>query len=194
MEINDFWKKKIHFYFTEILDFDNDGRVSSKDVTGFKEMYKYMKKLKHDSPELDKFSKFLNVWISNILTVTNKKTGGHETSITQEDFRKYCEKIRVDLIGRKTWPSSLSYMSDYIDALFNILDTDNDKYISKKDFLSNSANAEDLKSREISWSFICDKDDHKKIDKKFFNELCIEFLVSTNPKDRGNWIFGTFRY
>lgn len=194
MEINDFWKKKIYFYFTEILDFDNDGRVSSKDVTGFKEMYKYMKNLKHDSPELDKFSKFLNVWINNILSVTNKKTGGHETSITLEDFRKYCEKIRVDLIGRKTWPSSLSYMSDYIDALFNILDTDNDKYISKKDFLSNSANAEDLKSREKSWSLICDKEENKKIDKRFFNELCIEFLVSTNPKDRGNWIFGTFRY
>ncbi|CAF1077507.1 unnamed protein product [Brachionus calyciflorus] len=194
MEVNDFWKKKIHFYFTEILDFDNDGRVSSKDVAGFKEMYKYMKKLKQDSPELDRFSKFLNVWINNILAITNKKTGGHETSITPEDFRKYCEKIRVELVGRKTWPSSLSYMSDYIEALFSILDTDNDRSISKKDFLSNSANAEDHKSREVSWALITDKDDNKKIDIRFFNELCIEFLVSTNPKDRGNWIFGTFRY
>lgn len=192
MEVNDFWKKKISFYFTEILDFDSDGHVSSKDVEGFIEMYKHMKQLKKDSPELDKFSKFLNVWIDNILRLTNKKTD--ETFITLEDFMKYCENIRVELAGHKTWPASLSYMSDYIEALFNILDSDNDHFISKNDFLSNSASLEDLQSREQSWNMLCDKDSTKKIDVAFFNELCIEFLVSTNPTERGNWIFGTFNY
>lgn len=194
MEVNDFWRTKVHFYFTEILDFDSDGHVSSKDVEAFKDMYKYIKNLDHDSPELEKFSRFLNIWIDNILSMSEKFGEKSHATISIDDFMKYCETIRGELIGRTTWPSSLHYMSDYIEALFNILDIDNDGQISKQDFLSNSASAEDLNSREQSWKYICKNDDSAKLDKKTFDQLCIEFLVSTNPTDPGNWIFGTFHY
>ena len=102
--------------------------------------------------------------------------------------------IRLELLGQTTWPGSLHYMSDYIDALFNILDLDNDGVISKKDFLSSYESIEDLKSREQSWQLLCERGGMRGLDKKAFNELCIEFIVSTNPHDRGNWIFGTFPY
>ena len=196
--LNDFWNKKIKFYFNEILDFDSDGRVSSRDVNGFMEMYKHMKNLKSDSPELSKFAKFLKLWIEKIMSLVGKMPGYSadrtETSISVDDFLKYCEHIRQSLIGQSTWPASLSYMSDYIDALFHILDLDNDGLISKMDFLSSYENIEDLKSREQSWHVLCEKTNISTLDKKAFDELCIEFIVSTNPKDRGNWIFGTFPY
>jgi Ca2+-binding EF-hand superfamily protein len=236
MDVNEFWRTKVHFYFTEILDFDSDGQVSSKDVEAFKDMYKYIKQLQQDSPELEKFSRFLNIWIENILSMTHKEhhttdistpttrtttngsndettavispeattttttvtstptTNTKETSISISDFMKYCENIRRELIGRTTWPASLNYMSDYIEALFNILDIDNDGFISKEDFLSNYASAEDYKSRAASWEIICNKDVEHKLDKKKFDQLCIEFLVSLNPEDPGNWIFGTFSH
>lgn len=197
-EVNEFWRAKVRFYFTEILDFDSDGHVSSKDVDAFKDMYKYIKNLEHDSPELERFSRFLNIWIENILAITNQSSDHAnrpaETTIALVDFTKYCESIRRELIGRNTWPSTLNYMSDYIDALFNILDTDNDGVISKEDFLSNYASADDYTSRLASWEIISNKDASYSLDKKRFDQLCIEFLVSTNPEDAGNWIFGTFVY
>jgi Ca2+-binding EF-hand superfamily protein len=198
VKLNDFWHKKIQFYFNEILDFDNDGRVSSRDVNGFIEMYKHMKNLRSDSHELEKFSKFLKVWIETIMSLSGKRPGYSadrvDTSISVDDFLKYCEHIRLELVGQTVWPPSLHYMSDYIDALFNILDIDNDGLISKKDFLSSYENIEDLKSREQSWHILCERSGIRHLDKKAFNELCIEFIVSTSPKDRGNWIFGTFPY
>jgi hypothetical protein len=197
--VNDFWRKKIKFYFNEILDFDSDGRVSSRDVNGFIEMYKHMKGLRSDSREIEKFAKFLKVWIESIMTLSGKRPGysadRSETSISVDDFLKYCEHIRLDLVGQSQWPPSLHYMSDYIDALFNILDIDNDGLVSKKDFLSSYENVDDLRSREQSWNILCERNVLlKHLDKKAFNELCIEFIVSTNPRERGNWIFGTFAY
>lgn len=202
MEVNEFWRSKVRFYFNEILDFDSDGHVSSKDVEAFKNMYKYIKNLDHDSPDLDRFSRFLNIWIENILAITNQSNNPYgsvsdrpaETTISLGDFTRYCESIRRELIGRSTWPATLNYMSDYIDALFNILDTDNDGVISKEDFLSNYASPDDYSSRIASWEIISKRDAHFVLDKKRFDQLCIEFLVSTNPDDAGNWIFGTFSH
>lgn len=196
---NEFWSKKIRFYFNEILDFDSDGRVSSRDVNGFIEMYKHMKGLRYDSPELEKFAKFLKIWIEKILTLSGKRPGYSadrtETSISVDDFLKYCETVRRELIANQlTWPASLGYMSDYIDALFAILDHDNDGFISKKDFLSSYENMDDLKSREVSWSLLCEKNNISQLDKKAFSDLCIEFIVSVNSKERGNYIFGTFAH
>lgn len=204
-EVNDFWRSKVRFYFTEILDFDSDGHVSSKDVDAFKDMYKYIKNLQHDSPELERFSRFLNIWIQNILSITNENNSAAavqnhtakpptETTISLGDFTKYCESIRRELTGRVTWPASLDYMSHYIDALFHILDTDNDGFISKEDFLSNYASPEDYTSRMASWEILASKDPNYRLEKKRFDQLCIEFLVSTNPDDPGNWIFGTFTH
>lgn len=201
-DVNEFWRAKVRFYFTEILDFDSDGHVSSKDVDAFKDMYKYIKNLDHDSPELERFSRFLNIWIENILSITNQNNNTSssssrpavETTISLVDFTKYCESIRRELIGRSTWPVTLNYMSDYIDALFNILDTDNDGVISKEDFLSNYASPDDYTSRIASWDIISKRDAAFVLDKKRFDQLCIEFLVSTNSNDAGNWIFGTFSY
>jgi hypothetical protein len=104
-------------------------------VNGFIEMYKHMKNLRNDSPELRQFAHFLHVWVDTILNMCGKKPGRsldrNETSISVDDFLKYCEYIREQLMGHTTWPPALSYMSDYIDALFNILDLDNDGLISK---------------------------------------------------------------
>lgn len=192
MEVNDFWKRKISFYFVEILDFDGDNRLGSKDVEGFKEMYKRMKNLTHDSPDLEKFSKFLNIWINKIYELTDKKSDQSEISVSLEEFMIYCEKLRLELTGKTTWPDSLGYMSDYIEALYKILDTDNDGIISRADYLSNSVNHDDRLSREHCWNYLCENDQSRDIDKKAFNQFCIEFLTSLDPKDRGNWIFGSF--
>lgn len=85
-------------------------------------------------------------------------------------------------------------MSEYIEALFSVLDSDNDGYICKDNFLNTNSSYEDLNSRLASWNIISNQNDSFKIDRNLFNELSIEFLVSTNPSDRGNWIFGLFNY
>jgi hypothetical protein len=112
--------------------------------------------------------------------------------ITLDDFYKFMEHIRPKFENKKQFPKSLSYMEDYAEALFNLVDLDRDGYVTKKDFLAEYLNAEDLKSREKAWSLMTEKDESKKFNKKQFEELVIEFLTSTDSKDRGNWIFGYF--
>lgn len=186
-EINEFWQRKVKFYFNEVLDYDNDGHLNKNDVETFKELYKHMRNLKQNSPELEKFSKFLNIWIESIVEFS--KTQTH--SIDFDDFYKYCLHIRSQLLGKKSWPASLHYMSDYIDALFNIFDSDGDGHVSKQDFFNSYANVDDQSTREKCWQLLWGNE-NEKIDKKVFEELCLEFLVSTNPNDKGNWIFGIF--
>ena len=84
-------------------------------------------------------------------------------------------------------------MKDYIESLFHLLDADGDGFITKSDYINAYSDFEDANDREFSWSKICPIDgDNSKLDKNKFNELCIEFLCSSNPNDKGNWIFGIF--
>ncbi len=95
--------------------------------------------------------------------------------------------------GYKTVPDSLNYIKDYINALFHLLDADGDGFISKNDYIVAYSDFEDADDRELYWSKICPVNtDNAKIDQNEFIELCIEFLCSSNPNDRGNWIFGVF--
>jgi Ca2+-binding EF-hand superfamily protein len=191
--VNDFWKKKIRFYFNEVLDVDNDGKVNSKDIDIFKEMFRQMKSLDHNSPKLVKFSDFLNKWLEAVMTA-DQKFGNNDGSISVEEFLRYCENLRHQLINVKTWPSNLKYMEDYTEALFTILDLDNDGSISKHDFVNAHGNYDDLEARLAGWNLITKNNDSAKLDRNQFNELCIEFLVSLNSQDRGNWIFGKFEH
>ena len=82
--VNDFWKRKINFYFYEVLDANNDGIVNSKDLEIFKLMYKKMKHLSQDSPVLVRFCHFLDTWFKAIMINEQKKT--KEPSITANVF------------------------------------------------------------------------------------------------------------
>jgi hypothetical protein len=93
-------------------------------------------------------------------------------------------------------PDSLKYLKDYLYALFHILDVDCDGIISKMDYIKAYSDFEDAFEREKYWAYLSqsDNDDSFQMDKKLFEKLCIEFLVSTNPSDRGNYLFGFFEY
>ena len=184
--VNSFWEKKISFYFIDILDIDNDGKVNANDILSFKEMYRHMKGFDIDSAQYKSFSNFLDSW-KNAITHNSPID-----EITIEQFHAYCKNLREDLLKENKWPAS-SLMKEYVDALFAILDTNNDNLICKEDYLLNSANAEDYAARQTSWSLIS-KSDNFKIDKETFDKLCKEFLTSTNPEEPGNWIFGLFEY
>ena len=190
---NEFWHKKVKFYFGEILDIDKDGKLNSKDLTHFKEFYRIVKGYQPGSIDLEKFNKFLNKWIGSMLVMINKqKPNNVDVFVTLEEFNLYSERLRAELNGKKAFPPALAYMNDYVDALFNILDIDNDGTINRKDFLTNSSNVEDLRSREKSWSIMVERLGMTRIDRRQFNDLFLEFLTSTDPKDRGNYVFGYF--
>lgn len=99
---NEFWVKKIKFYFNEILDINNDGKVNSNDIDMFRELYRQLKGLDHNSPKLASFSEFLQKWLTAIM-LADQKFGNNDGSITIEEFFKYCEQLRIELYNRKTW-------------------------------------------------------------------------------------------
>lgn len=199
---NDFWKKKIAFYFNDILDTNSDGKINIADISNFKEMYKIMKGLKQDSPQLTSFCEFLDKWM-HAITDFRKTSGGPapapaepgkpstDDDISLDDFTKYCDDLRVKLLKESNWPAS-SHMKEYVSALFTILDSNNDGFIDRNDFLANSTSQDDFVSRQAGWKIIAKADDFK-LNKDAFDNLCKEFVVSVNSTDPGNWIFGVFQ-
>lgn len=182
---NDFWKIKIRYYFNEILDCNDDEKVNAEDIKIIQDFYKDIKKLKETDKKLVSFNNFLDKWKSNLLA--------GKDSISGEDFQKYCEGLRAHLLRHKEWPSN---MGNYIDALFTMLDDDDDGFINLKDFLSISINDDDTKCRTQSWKLISGSSSTEsfKMSKDLFDKLSREFIISTDPKALGNWIFGTFDY
>ena len=168
---NDFWKKKIAFYFNDILDTNSDGKINTADISNFKEMYKIMKGLKQDSPQLTSFCEFLDKWM-HAITDFRKRTGGAapapaepgkpstEDDISLDDFSKYCEDLRLQLLKENNWPVS-SHMREYVSALFTILDSNNDGFIDRNDFLANSTSQDDVVSRQAGWKIIAKSEDFK---------------------------------
>ncbi len=75
-----------------------------------------------------------------------------------------------------------------------MLDVDGDGIISKTDYINAYSDFEDAFERERYWSYLCQNqsDQTFQIDNELFKKLCIEFLVSTCPDDRGNYLFGLF--
>lgn len=64
---NDFWKIKIKYYFNEILDCNDDEKVSAEDIKIIQDFYKEIKKLKETDKKLVSFVNFLDKWKSNLL-------------------------------------------------------------------------------------------------------------------------------
>jgi hypothetical protein len=61
-QVNDFWYRKIKFYFNEILDVNSDGVINYLDIELFRNLYCQMKHLTADSPAVATFSEFLETW------------------------------------------------------------------------------------------------------------------------------------
>ena len=65
--VNDFWKIKIKYYFNEILDCNDDGKINAEDIKIIVEFYKDIKKLKENDKKIVSFVSFLDKWKSNLL-------------------------------------------------------------------------------------------------------------------------------
>ena len=67
-EMEDFWHRKMKFYFHEVLDVNSDGVVNETDMEMFKEIFKRMKNIQsEDSPMYMNFINFLNTWFTAIM-------------------------------------------------------------------------------------------------------------------------------
>lgn len=184
-DTNEFWRIKIKYYFNEILDCNDDGKVGSDDFKLITDFYKGLKHIAETSQKYMDFERYIEKWKSNLLA-------GKE-HISGQDFHKYCAGLRNHVMKRKDWPND---MQNYIDSLFAMIDEDNDGMVNLKDFLSIAINDEDRDCRRASWKHISGSSsgDHFKLSKESFDKLCKEFLTSNDPKSVGNWVFGTFDY
>ena len=182
---NEFWKNKIKYYFNEILDCNDDGNVDSEDIHIIQEFYKGIKDLNDNSPKFANFVNFLDKW-KEVLFAGKER-------IYVEDFYKYCEDLRTQLLHQNQWPKE-SYMREYVDALYTILDENNDGFIDLDDYLSIAINDDDKACREASWKLISGNNPAFKLSKESFDSLCKEFLTSVDPTNNGNWIFGVFEH
>ena len=66
-ETEDFWHRKMKFYFDEVLDVNSDGQVNETDIETFKFIFKKMKHISEDSPMFINFVNFLNTWFTAIM-------------------------------------------------------------------------------------------------------------------------------
>ena len=64
----DFWHRKMKFYFNEVLDVNSDGVVNETDMEMFILIFKKMKNIhSEDSQMFINFKNFLNTWFTAIM-------------------------------------------------------------------------------------------------------------------------------
>jgi hypothetical protein len=64
----EFWLRKMKFYFNEVLDVNSDGVVNETDMEMFELIFKKMKNIQsEDSQMFVNFKNFLNTWFTAIM-------------------------------------------------------------------------------------------------------------------------------
>ncbi len=63
---NDFWRIKITYYFNEILDCNDDGKVNADDIKIIINFYRDIKRLSEKGSRYNNFKNFIEKWQSNL--------------------------------------------------------------------------------------------------------------------------------
>jgi hypothetical protein len=64
----EFWLRKMKFYFNEVLDVNSDGVVNETDMEMFELIFKKMKNIQsEDSQMFVNFKNFLNTWFTAMM-------------------------------------------------------------------------------------------------------------------------------
>jgi Ca2+-binding EF-hand superfamily protein len=174
--------KQVHYF--NVLDHNGDGLLEKQDFIDVADRIAEMRGYEDGSARHSAVRKeILRIW-TNARALSGAEG---KTQITLEDWLAHEEKV-IDsnvLIH--------SYVQGIAQAVFDILDADNDGVISEEEYLQffRAFRGEEAQGPEAFQKLDQDGDGH--LAREEFLEAVTEFHLSDDPDARGNWLFGPYR-
>jgi len=174
--------KQVHFF--TVLDVDDDGLLEKQDFIDVADRIAEMREYEDGSARHSAVRKeILRMW-----TNARALSGAEEKAqITLDDWLAHEEKVLDSNVLVH------SYVQGIAQAIFDMLDADNDGVISEKEYLQ-FYRAFRGEEREGSRAFQkLDENGDGHLARDEFLEAVTQFHLSDDPDARGNWLFGPYR-
>lgn len=174
--------KQIHYF--NVLDYNNDGVLEKQDFLEIADRLSDMRGYEEGSAQHTAVrQEILRIW-TNARALSGQE---NKTRIRLEDWLAHEEKvINSDVLVR-------SYVQGIAQAVFDILDADNDHKISEDEYLKFfRAFRGDPENGKTAFEKL-DAEEKGFLTRKEFLDVVTEFHMSDDPEARGNWLFGPYQ-
>lgn len=174
--------KQVHYF--NVLDYNGDGVLEKQDFLDIADRLANMRGYEQGSAQHTAVrQEILRIW-TNARALSGKE---NKRQITLDDWLAHEEKvIHSDVLVR-------SYVQGIAQAIFDILDADNDHQISQDEYLkffrAFRGNSEEGK---IAFQKL-DVEENGFLTRKEFLNVVTQFHLSDDPQARGNWLFGPYQ-
>lgn len=174
--------KQIHYF--NVLDYDGDGVLEQQDFLDVADRLAELRGYREGSSRHSAVrQEILRMW-TNARALSGAE---HKTQITLEDWLAHEEKVLDSSVLIH------SYVQGIAQALFDMLDADNDGIIDEPEytqFFHAFRGDDDGADRAFQK---LDADDSGHLTREQFLEAVTDFHLSDDPEARGNWLFGPYR-
>lgn len=174
--------KQVHYF--NVLDYNDDGVLEKQDFLDIADRLAGMRQYEQGSSHHTAVrQEILRIW-TNARALSGQE---NKTQITLDDWLAHEEKvINSDILVR-------SYVQGIAQAIFDILDADNDHRISQDEYLKffRAFRGDPEEGKEAFRKLDADGKGH--LTRKEFLKVVTEFHTSDDPEARGNWLFGPYQ-
>lgn len=174
--------KQVHYF--NVLDYNGDGVLEKHDFLDIADRLADMRDYEQGSAYHTAVrQEILRIW-TNARALSGKDD---KTQITLDDWLAHEEKVlNSDVLVR-------SYVQGIAQAIFDILDADNDHRISEDEYLKFfRAFRGDPEEGKVAFQKL-DAEEKGFLTRDEFLKVVTEFHTSDDPQARGNWLFGPYQ-
>ncbi len=180
MALTGFQRKKLTRMF-EALDADRDGFVASSDYTRRVEAVARMEGWADDAPEYDRNLRFAQLSWDALAENADDDGDGR---VSRPEFMRWAEIFLDDRDAVR------AYARGDVQLLFDAMDVDGDGRITEDEYRRFlEICGMDTSAAHAFFSY-ADLDENGRIGRDEMSHAFEEFLLSTNPKAAGNFLFG----
>jgi len=181
MSLSDFRLKKLTYVFERFFDTNASGTIEKNDFSLAVEQLCKIRGWNKDAPEFPKVQKsFLTMW--EVLRKRAYKEDDEEIS-PEEFVQLWRNPGKID-----------DWEKVYMDLMFDLQDTSGDGVIDEEEFASvcDSMGVNPAESRQAFNTF--SRRGHVPVDKKYYQELWMQYFQSDDPSSLGNFLFGKVNF
>ncbi len=180
MALSAFQKQKLARMF-EVLDADGDGYIASLDYTRRVEAVACVEAWADDAPEYDRNLRFAQLSWDALAESADADGDGR---VSRAEFMRWAEIFLDDRDAVR------AYARGDVQLLFDTVDTDGDGRITEDEYRRFLEICGVDTSAAHAFFAYADLDENGRIGRDEMSHAFEEFLLSTDPKAAGNFLFG----
>jgi len=169
-----------HTHFFNILDFDKNGKIEKDDFEAIGDNLSIVRDFDLDTPEYDTIINMANGIWDNLIPFVEGDYG------TLDQWLRFMNTL-VDPANADKYDK---YVVRFVSTLFKLFDINNDGYISQTEYIDLFIGLRiEVRFAPKAFKYLDENNDGKLSHDEILHSVS-EFMKGTDPKARGNWLFG----